>query len=86
MANRAVLSVHTKPETSERLGKLAEASGRTRSALANEALETFLDHQEWMIAEIERGIEDARAGRVIEHADMRAFAASLAATGNPSKA
>lgn len=77
MSNRAVLSVHTKPETSERLGRLAERSGRTKSALANEALETFLDHQDWMAAEIEAGLADARAGRVIGHDDLRAWAATL---------
>ena len=80
MADRAVLSVHTKPETSERLSRLAETSGRTKSALANEALETFLDHQEWMTAEIEKGMADARAGRVIEHADMKAFVTGLSAS------
>lgn len=77
MAKRAVLSVHTSPETSERLGRLAERSGRTRSALANEALETFLDHQDWMAAEIEKGLADAGAGRVIGHDDLRAWAATL---------
>ncbi len=87
MATRAVLSVHTKPETSERLGALAKSSGRTKSALANEALEAYLAQQEWMIAEIEAGIADADAGRVSEHADVKSWAASLAtAAGQPAKA
>lgn len=77
MPNRAVVSVHTKPETSERLGELARAAGRTKSALANEALESYISHQEWMIAEIRKGIAEADAGRVIEHAEMTAFVASL---------
>lgn len=85
MADRKVLSVHTKPETSERLGRLAKLSGRTKSSLANEALETFLEHQEWMAAEIEKGLADARAGRVIAHEEIRAWAASLGTpAGKPS--
>lgn len=79
MAERAVLSIHTAPELSERLGRLAKSSGRSKSALANEALEAFVEQQEWMIAEIEAGFADVAAGRVIEHAEIRSFVASLGA-------
>ena len=74
---RSVVSIHTKPQLNKRLSALAVATGQTKSSLANDALESYLDHQEWVVKEIKRGIESAKAGRVIEHADMLAWAKSL---------
>lgn len=75
--NRAVLSVHTKLSTSVRLEKLAESMHSTKSALANEALESFLDNQEWVVGEIKKGLADVKAGRVIKQAEMLEWAKSL---------
>jgi len=74
---RSVVSIHTKPQTSRRLSDLANATGKTRSALANDALESFLDHQEWVEKEIQKGLADVKTGKVIEQADMIAWAKDL---------
>lgn len=70
MAERSVISVHTDPETRERLERLAKATRRSKSFLANEAITRFLDQEEWMIA-------DSEAGRVVSHQAVTDWAASL---------
>ena len=45
MANRSVISVHTKPETSKRLEELATLTRRSKSFLANEAIERYLSEE-----------------------------------------
>jgi predicted transcriptional regulator len=81
MAERAVLSVHTRPETKRKLEALARATKRTKSALANEALEQYVSHQEWLIREIERGVAAADAGELVEDAEVEAWFRSIGATG-----
>lgn len=70
MANRAVLSVHTKPETRDKLEMLAQASKRSKSALANEAIEQYLDHQEWLVREIQNGVEAADRGELVSNTEV----------------
>jgi RHH-type rel operon transcriptional repressor/antitoxin RelB len=80
MADRAVLSVHTKPEIRQRLEALARATNRTKSSLANEALEQYVSHQEWLISEIERGVAAADAGELVDDSEMEAWFRSIGAT------
>ncbi len=56
------------------LDELAKATGRSRGALAEEALAQYLDVQAWQIAGIEAAIEQADAGEPgIEHERMSAW-------------
>ena len=41
---------------------LAEATGRSRNHLVNEALKRYLDEERWQLAKIEEGINEADAG------------------------
>ena len=79
MADRAVLSVHTKPETRKRLEMLATAQGRTKSSLANEALEQYVSHQEWLVKEIEKGVVAADRGELGDDDAMEAWFRSIGA-------
>ena len=79
MADRAVLSVHTKPETRKRLEMLATAQGRTKSSLANEALEQYVSHQEWLVKEIEKGVVAADRGELVDDDAMEAWFRSIGA-------
>jgi predicted transcriptional regulator len=47
--------------------------------LAQEALEAYVDVNEWHTAAIERGLADARAGRVVEHERVRRWLESWGA-------
>lgn len=71
MNNRSVISVHTKPETSKRLDDLASVTRRSKSYLANEAIERYLAEEEDFVASVHRGIADAEAGRLLTTNEAR---------------
>ena len=53
MADRYVLSVNTKPETRDRLDRLAAVTRRSKSFLANEAIERYLATEEEFVERVE---------------------------------
>lgn len=71
MANRSVISVHTKPETSKRLEELANLTRRSKSFLANEAIERYLAEEEAFIESVRQGMADAAEGRVYDTDEVR---------------
>lgn len=81
MAERAIVSIHTTPETRERLDRLAHATKRTKSFLANEALEQYLALQEWQIAEIEQGLEEAKRCEFVSDEEMHRWFEEISAAG-----
>lgn len=66
------LTVRIPPELKERLGELAERTHRTRSFLAGEAIAGYVERELDIIAGIERGVEDMKAGRVVPHDEAMA--------------
>jgi RHH-type transcriptional regulator, rel operon repressor / antitoxin RelB len=60
------------PKTRKRLDKLARATERSRAALAADAVRQYLDLNEWQIAAIQAGAEEANRGRLIDHAELKA--------------
>jgi len=71
MSNRSVISVHTKPETSKRLEELATLTRRSKSFLANEAIERYLSEEEAFITSVRQGMADVAEGRVYETDEMQ---------------
>lgn len=61
------LTVRLTPEIKDRLGTLAERTRRTKSFLAGEAIAGYVERELEIIAGIERGLDDMRAGRVVPH-------------------
>ena len=57
----SVLSVRLNPKTKAKLEALAKASRRSRSFLAAEAIENYVESEAWQLAEIEAGIDDLNA-------------------------
>jgi RHH-type rel operon transcriptional repressor/antitoxin RelB len=78
--NRSVLSIHAKPETREKLDTLSKATSRTRSALANEAIEQYIENQEWLISEIEKGVVEADKGNLIPDSEVEKWLSSKGIT------
>ncbi|WP_420860322.1 CopG family ribbon-helix-helix protein [Algirhabdus cladophorae] len=70
MAERSVISVHTKPDVSERLSRLASATQRSKSFLANEAIERYLAAEEQFLATIEQRVAGIDAGEGISSAAL----------------
>lgn len=70
MSDSTLISVRVPKETAERLSALAEATERSKSYLAAQAIEEYLEVQEWQVRAIEEGIKSADVGQLIEHGKM----------------
>ena len=53
------MTIRLEPELKQRLDQLAEATQRSKSFLAAEALRDFIEINEWQIQEITDAIEEA---------------------------
>jgi predicted transcriptional regulator len=56
------------------LDTLAKSLDRDRSYLLGEAVQAYLDTQQWQLEQIRAGIAEADAGRVVDHRRVRAMA------------
>lgn len=56
------MSIRLPAELATRLKALAEATGRTKSSLAVQAIQDFVEREAWQVAEIRRGLLEADAG------------------------
>ena len=62
MAKRAMVTVRLTPEVHERLEALARDTKRSKSHLASEAIETFVDLNAWQVAHINAALAEDEAG------------------------
>jgi RHH-type transcriptional regulator, rel operon repressor / antitoxin RelB len=77
MADRPAATVTVRPDLVAELDRLAQATGRSRSDLAEQALADYLDVQRWQIEGIERAIREADAGEPgVAHAEVVAWVRS----------
>jgi len=66
-------SVRLDDETLSRVGQMAEAMDRPRAWLMAEAIKQYVAREEWFIHEVEKGIKAADEGRLLDHADLKAY-------------
>ena len=66
----AVLTLRVDTKTKAKLDKLAEATKRSKSFLAAEAIERYLEVEAWQIKEIKRAIKEADAGDFVSDAEF----------------
>ena len=57
-----VLTLRIPVEIRDRLDKLSDATHRSRSYLAGEAIRQYLDLEAWQIGEVQQAISEADAG------------------------
>jgi RHH-type transcriptional regulator, rel operon repressor / antitoxin RelB len=60
----------------KRLQKLAKSTGRSRSFLAAEALNEYLDANEWQVAGIKRAITSLDRGEAVRHKEVKEWVSS----------
>lgn len=77
MSERATVTFQTTPEIKARLDRLAYLTRRSKSFLANEAVERYLA-DEVFVGAVEEGIAEANTGSVIPHAEATAYLRSVA--------
>jgi RHH-type transcriptional regulator, rel operon repressor / antitoxin RelB len=64
-------TVRVEPEVKKRLEKLAKSTGRTRSFLAAEALNEYLDVNEWQVAGVKRAMASLDRGEGVPHQEVK---------------
>jgi RHH-type transcriptional regulator, rel operon repressor / antitoxin RelB len=73
-------TVRVGPDVKKRLEKLAKSTGRSRSFLAAEALDAYLDVNEWQIAGVKNAITSLDHGKAIGHKAVKGWVSSWGRT------
>jgi predicted transcriptional regulator len=73
----ATFTVRVDSAVKKRLEKLAKSTGRSRSFLAAEAIEEYVDVNEWQVAGIKRAMESMDRGEGIPHEEIKQWLGSL---------
>jgi RHH-type transcriptional regulator, rel operon repressor / antitoxin RelB len=68
--DKELVSFRLRKELKRKLAALAEATGRSQTFLAEEALESYCDLHHWQVQAIREGIEDADKGNLHTTADV----------------
>lgn len=63
----ATLSIRIDPEVNKRLEALSKRSKRSKSRLASQAIEAFVESEEWQLSEIQAGLAELVAGQHVSH-------------------
>lgn len=67
----ATLTIRLSEEIKQSLDRLAEATGRTKSYLALDAIQRYLEQEAWQVAEIQQALKEADAGDFATSAEVR---------------
>jgi predicted transcriptional regulator len=67
MSGSTLISVRVSEEMARRLSALAEATDRSKSYVAAQAIEEFLTLQEWQVKAIRKGLAEAGSGKLLSH-------------------
>jgi len=68
----ANMEVHLNPDVQARLTRLAAERGSNAEKIAREAIERFVDYDEWFIREVEKGLAQIEHGETLSHAEVGA--------------
>lgn len=67
------MTIRIEDDTRDRLDKLAEATQRSRSFLAAEAIRDYVDLNEWQVGEIRKALEEADRGEFASDTEVKQF-------------
>jgi RHH-type rel operon transcriptional repressor/antitoxin RelB len=68
------MTVRLEDDVKDRLNQLAQATQRSKSFLASEAIREFVETNEWQIGEIQTALGEADAGDFASEQDVKALA------------
>jgi predicted transcriptional regulator len=66
------MEVNLNPDLQARLALLAAEQGRDSETLAREAIERFVDYDEWFVGEVAKGLAAADRGDLLTHEEVGA--------------
>ena len=72
MSESETLTVRLASTTKNKLGQLAAQTNRTKSYLAAEAIDAYVERELEIVSGIERGLADMKAGKIVSHVDAMA--------------
>jgi RHH-type rel operon transcriptional repressor/antitoxin RelB len=72
-----VLTFRVDEQIKEDLESLAEATQRSKSFLASEALKDYLAREAWQVAHVKEGMRQADEGLTVPHEEVDAWMASM---------
>lgn len=64
-------SIRLPKTTKDRLQELADATGRTKAFLAQDAIEKYLELESWQIKSIQEGLKDVDEGKVVSYDNIK---------------
>jgi predicted transcriptional regulator len=64
------MEIDLTPELEAKLTRLAAEQGRETRALVREAVERFVDYDEWFVREVEKGLAAADRGELVDHEEI----------------
>jgi len=67
MGNEKTTTVRMEGRTLKRVDGLANAMSRSRAWVINQAVERFLDYEEWFVGEVRQALKEAEAGQFVGH-------------------
>lgn len=68
------MTIRLEDDVKDRLDQLAQATHRSKSFLASEAVRAFVEANEWQIGEIQAALSEADAGDFASEHDVQALA------------
>jgi predicted transcriptional regulator len=74
------ISFRMKSDTVDTLDELAETMDRDRTYLLNEAVERYLELNEYHIKLIKKGLRAAKEGKLVSHADVKKMISKMGRT------
>jgi len=66
------MEVRLTPDVQAKLARIAAESGRDAEMLAQEVIARFVDHDEWFIREVEKGLAQVDRGELLTHEEVGA--------------
>ena len=72
MSESETLTVRLATTTKDKLGQLAAQTNRTKSYLAAEAIDAYVERELEIVSGIERGLADMKSGKVVSHTNAMA--------------
>ena len=64
------MEIHLNPDVQDKLSRIAAARGSNAERLAREAIERFVNYDEWFIREVEKGLAAADRGELLTHEEV----------------
>jgi predicted transcriptional regulator len=64
------MEVRLDPDVQAKLARLAAQRGSDAEMLAREAIERFVDYDEWFLREVETGLASADRGELLTHEEV----------------